>query len=632
MDNLLNAIRNKYLNATGAERDLLTLIKDKDITQAQTLMQNRDTEVLQAIQEYNPELHRIMRKADKMRKGQEPYRTEKLPRARQKYINEVELFFLLGNPIRWKKVNNEGSDEAFEAYNQFLQDTRFNVSMRKAKRIAGAETECAKLYHIYRDENFQPQVKVVVICKSKGYTLRPLFDLYENLIAFGYGYYLKEGTSTIEHFDIQTPDTIYRCKRGSLNWEVIATPNPTGKINVIYYRQDKAWGGLNPRIDREEDIDSKISDTNNYFADPIAAATGDVVDFLKGRADKPGKMIRMTGADSKFEYINPPTSSAKLYHIYRDENFQPQVKVVVICKSKGYTLRPLFDLYENLIAFGYGYYLKEGTSTIEHFDIQTPDTIYRCKRGSLNWEVIATPNPTGKINVIYYRQDKAWGGLNPRIDREEDIDSKISDTNNYFADPIAAATGDVVDFLKGRADKPGKMIRMTGADSKFEYINPPTSSETQQREKEDLAQSILFDTFTPEFTPEKMAGLGTLSGEAIKRAMVLGYIKRENNKEIYDIAVDREKNLILAIMMNVTHIHLRPDLAALKIEHEFAEPFNEDVTARWAAIGRAVQDGVMSLEKGVELMGTADDVTAEIERIKQAKAEASMNNIIEPTF
>ena len=123
IDNLLNAIRNKYLNAAGAERDLLTLIKDKDITHAQTLMQNRDTEVMQAIGEYNPELHRIMRKADKIRKGQEPYRTEKLPRARQKYINEVELFFLLGNPIRWKKVNNEGSDEAFEAYNQFLQDT-----------------------------------------------------------------------------------------------------------------------------------------------------------------------------------------------------------------------------------------------------------------------------------------------------------------------------------------------------------------------------------------------------------------------------------------------------------------------------------------------------------------------------
>lgn len=451
IDNIINAIRNKYLNASGVERDLISLIKDKDITQAKTLMQNRDIEVMQAIREYNPELHHIMRKADKIRKGQEPYRTEKLPRARQKYINEVELFFLLGNPIRWKKVNNEGSDEAFEAYNQFLQDTRFDVSMRQAKRIAGSETECAKLYHIYRDEKFQPQVKVVVICKSNGYTLRPLFDQYSNLIAFGYGYYLKEGTSTVEHFDIQTSDAIYHCKRG-----------------------------------------------------PVA------------------------------------------------------------------------------------------------------------------WQVTAKPNPTGKINIIYYKQNKAWSGLNPRIDREEDIDSKIADTNNYFADPIAAATSDVVDFLKGRADKPGKMIQMSGENSKFEYINPPTSSETQQREKEDLARSILFDTFTPEFTPEKMSGLGTLSGEAIKRAMVLGYIKREINKEIYDIAVDREKNLILSIMRNVTHIHMRSELAVLKIEHEFAEPFNEDVTARWTAIGRAVQDGIMSLEKGVELMGTADDVTAEIKRIKQA--------------
>ena len=188
--------------------------------------------------------------------------------------------------------------------------------------------------------------------------------------------------------------------------------------------------------------------------------------------------------------------------------------------------------------------------------------------------------------------------------------------------PIAAATSDVIDFLKGRADRPGKMIQMSGDNSKFEYINPPTSSETQQREKEDLAQSILFDTFTPEFTPEKMAGLGTLSGEAIKR---------ENNKEIYDIAVDREKNLILAIMMNVTHIHLRSELAALRIEHEFAEPFNEDVTARWTAIGRAVQDGVMSLEKGVELMGTADDVTAEIDRIKQAEAKPHKNQARNPT-
>lgn len=465
VDDLFNLIRNKYLNAAGTERDLLTLINDRDISQARSLMQNRDEEVIKAMREYDADLHPIMKKANKPRKGREPYHTEKLPRERQRYINEVELFFLLANNIQWKNESKENLDEAYNAYADFLKYTRFNTTMRQAKRIAGSETECAKLYRIYRNEDGQPDVQVVILAKSKGYTLRPLFDQYENLIAFGYGYYLKEGKETVEHFDIETPDYIYRCKRGAIDWSV----------------------------------------------EPVR-------------------------------------------------------------------------------------------------------------------------NPTGKINVIYYRQEKAWGKMTPRINREEDIDSKIGDTNNYFADPIAAATGDVVDFLKDRADKPGKMIRMSGEGSRFEYINPPTSSETQQKEKEDLAKSILFDTFTPEFTPENMVGLGTLSGEAIKRAMVLGYIKRDNLKEIYDIAVDREKNLILAIMMNVTHIHLRADLAKLKITHEFAEPFSEDITARWGAIGSALQNGVLSLEKAVELMGTTDDVNEEIRRIKQAEAERMMSSAVEPSF
>lgn len=39
--------------------------------------------------------------------------------------------------------------------------------------------------------------------------------------------------------------------------------------------------------------------------------------------------------------------------------------------------------------------------------------------------------------------------------------------------------------------------------------------------------------------------MGTLSGEAMKRAMALGYMKRDNLKEIYDIAVDRAKTSFL---------------------------------------------------------------------------------------
>lgn len=461
LDRLFTFFQNKTLNALGVERDLMELIKAKDISRAMSLMEDHDVEVSKALCEYNPKSHAVMGRRDKTRKGQEDYRTEKLPRTRQRYINEVELFFLLGNPIKWKVSDESGDADAFSAYKQFLREIRFDSKMRQAKRLAGAETQSAKLYHIYRDE-----------------------------------------------------------------------------------------------------------------------ATG-----------------------------------------------LPWVKIVVLSKSNGYTLRPMFDQYGNLLAFGCGYYLKEGAGTVEHFDIHTPTFIFRGRKAKIGWDVTPVLNPTGKINIIYYKQNTAWDGLQPRIDREESIDSKTADTNNYFADPMFIATAEVIKSLP-KADSPGKGIKLSSKDDRFEYLNPPMSSETRQQEKSDLKESILFDTFTPEFTPEKMVGLGTLSGEAIKRAMVLGYIKRDNRKEIYDELVDREKNLILAIMMNVTHIHMRDKLATLKIEHEFSEPFNEDITARWQSIGKAYADGVLSLEESVKLMGVADNYQEEIERIRQMK-EASATSIYE---
>jgi hypothetical protein len=454
---IFNLLRNKTLNSLGVERDLMRLIQDKDISQVQTLLQNRDMDVIEAMEEYNPETHRVNKRKDKQRKNKEPYKVEKLPRTRQRYINEVELFFLLGNPIKWKN-DVKGTDEAFKAYNAFLQDTRFHTTMRQAKRLAGSETESAKIYHIY-DDNGKPGVKVLVISKSKGYTLRPLFDQYENLIAFGYGYNLKEGGRTIEHFDIETPAYIFRCKKANIGWEVIPLENPTGKINVIYYKQDKAWHGTQPRCDREEHIDSKAADTNNYFADPKLKATADVIQSL-AEADTAGEVIQMNSKDN----------------------------------------------------------------------------------------------------------------------------------------------------------------------SSVEYLVPPEYSSMKDSEKKDLNNSILFDSFTPDFSFENMKGMGTLSGEALKRAMTLGYIKRDNLKEIYDILVDREKNLILAIMMNVTHIHLREQLAKMNITHEFAEPFNEDKEKIWASIGKLYSDGIISLDLAVNMLALTDAPQKEIEQIKNEKLD-SINNV-----
>ena len=455
--NIINSIfhmfQNSVLNSLGVERSLLELIQAADIDQAKALMQDRDLEVREAIKEYNPESHDVNRRANKFRNGKEPYYTEKLPRGRQRYINEVELFFLLGQPIIWKATSDD-TDNAFRAYSQFLKETRFNSSMREAKRRAGAETECAKIYHIYKEDG-EARVKVKVISHSTGYTLRPLFDQWDNLVAFGYGYYLNENGSNVEHFDIETPGFIYRCKLGRFGWEVTPVVNPTGKINVIYYRQEKAWAGVQRRIDREEYVDSKAADTNNYFADPKLKATADVLENMTG------------------------------------------------------------------------------------------------------------------------------GG-----------------TNNV-----------------------GEVIQLTDKErSSIEYLSPPEYSSMKDSEKKDLAQSILFDTFTPDFSYENMKGLGTLSGEAMRRAMALGYMKRDNLKETYDELVDREKNLILAIMMNVTHIEMREELSRLIVEHEFAEPFAEDKDKNINTVATLYDSGLVSLPTAVEMLSLTDKPEEEIRRILDEKS------------
>lgn len=137
--------RNLTLNALGVERSIFERLEDNDVDSVVNMMEQHDFDVDNAISEYNPQTHKVMSREDKWVKGEKPYRTEKLARTRQRYINEVELFFLLGNPVMWKKT--EGDDEAFELYKKYLKDIYFNTKLRQCKRLAGAETESGFVFN-----------------------------------------------------------------------------------------------------------------------------------------------------------------------------------------------------------------------------------------------------------------------------------------------------------------------------------------------------------------------------------------------------------------------------------------------------------------------------------------------------
>lgn len=439
--------RNLSFMATETEKDIHDLLEKKDVGKVLNMMEEHDIEVDNAISEYNPQTHKVMRREDKWVKGEKPYKTEKLPRTRQQYINEVELFFLFGSPLLWKKI--KGEDEAFELFKQYLKDIYFNSKIRQCKRLAGAETESALVFHFYQE-----------------------------------------------------------------NGELKAIP-------------------------------------------------------------------------------------------------------VVIARSEKYKMRVLFDQYKRMQAFAFGYTIVKGSKSVECWDILTADFNYHCERVFLGWIVNQHPNPTGRINGVYFHQQKAWAGAEPRMEREELLDSKVGDTNNYFADPIAAATTDVIASVP-KIDKPGKLIQLTGSKSKFEYINPPQNSEIRKGEKEDLAQSILFDTFTPDMSPELMKSIGTLTSVGIKRALTLGYIKRANRMEIYEELIGRLSHVIIGVLMAL-HPEMYTKLKNLEVGFEFAEPFEDDKKDKWKTIAELYNQGVLSLELAVQMLAFTDAPAEEIEKIRVAK-------------
>ena len=453
LENIATLFKNKTLNAFGVERDFLTLLSDGDVSRAIGMMSDYDSDVDQCIMEYYPEKHIVTARPNKIRENKTPYITEKLTRKRQAFINEVALFFLLNNKIKFICKSREQKDrDAYKIFCEFIEDSHFNTSMRQVKRLAGAETEAAKLYHIYRNE-----------------------------------------------------------------------------------------------------------DDNNV-----------------------------------------------------------QCRIVVLARSTGYKLRSLIDQYGEMKAFAYGYKTKENGRTVEHWDIQTKDWLFYTVKNQLGWNVETRPNPTGKINIVYYRQNKEWNGVQNLCDREESVQSRLADNNNYFSDPIAKVSADILMMQEDEPHSVGKMIQVQGDQSVLEYINPPQVAGGWTDEKNDLKSAILTDSFTPDFSYEGIKGYGTLTGAALRNAMTIGYIKRSLNLEVYEIGVAREVSVIKSFLAIV---HPEYDWANLRIDFEFADPFTDDKQTLWSAIGQAKANGIISEQTAIEIANFTDDTDAELQRIKEAQRE-----------
>lgn len=459
---ILDFFTNQINRIVGRKQEFDELLAAEDISAIKSSMRTRGEMAIEAMKEYETTAHEVNRREPKIitdKKGNIKRREQrwKLPVPYPVYINEVALVFLYGRPVKWFQISDQ-TDNAFAKFQEVIKRTRFDSKIRQCKRLAGAETESAMLFRVFKDDNGQPDVQIRVLAKSKNDEIYYKFDNYENLIAMAWGYYVAEkNNEAVYHFDIYTPDIIYRCTKKSLGWDVEKEINLIGKIPIILFQQEKEWKGVENLIHREEMIASRTADTNDYFADPIAIMAADII---KNMPDK-----------------------------------------------------------------------KEEAKTLI--------------------------------------------------------------TNNG-----------------------------EGVDKAMKYVTWDNAPQSKKDELEWLQTQILSKSFTPNITLDTLKSISQLSAKALRTVMMLADIKAAKHKEVHDELLDRTASLITAIIGNVLDVSLAGECENLQVQHEFQEPFGEDISDDLDDIIKAVDAGILSTETGIERNPLVKDVTRERERIMQEKKEA----------
>lgn len=413
---------------------------------------------------------------------------------------------------------------------------------------------------------------------------------------------LKEYTTT-EHKITKRPDKMITDKKGNfLKFE------PTWKLPIPYpvYINEIALVFIYGRPVRWMQLSEGTDDAFKAY-----------LDFIKESHfnSKIRQCKRLAGAE---------TESAMLFRCYRNEDGSSACQIRVLARSKGDEIFTMFDQYENLIAFAWGYYLKDDKEgAVYHFDVYTKKVIYHCTKKSIGWDVVEETNFVGKIPVIYFRQEKEWDGVEALIDREENIASGTADTNDYFADPISIMSAELIKNMPEKRER-GKMLVTNdkeGVDKVAKYLTWDSAPESKKQELEWLQLNILQKSFTPNITTDSLKALSQLSAKALKTVMMLADIKASKRKETHDEMLERTSSLIIAIIGNVLDVSLSDQCNNLMIGHEFQEPFGDDVSDYLDNVIKALDAGIMSTETGIELNPLVKDPYRELERLASESKE-----------
>lgn len=355
------------------------------------------------------------------------------------------------------------------------------------------------------------------------------------------------------------------------------------------------------------------------------------------------KFARVVLSETKGTIIFYPVTKNKV--IGADEKGQPltrkeselKVKILSTPKDDNVTSEfyPHFDEDNDMDAFIHKYNITVDGRVCECAKIYTEQEIITAVSNNGMWEVRKDPNLFRKIPVVYAEVDQPdWEDVVRLIDAYEMRISRMSDTNDYFGDPMLKTYG--LSNLPSK-DTVGKELNFsmeidpdtgTSYHGDAEYLAWQQSIDSQKEELATERHEIFSGASCPDLSFDNLVTIGDLSGVAREFMTIDAKIKATEQMEIFGPVVQRCISIVTAGMAYISHVKYEKQLLANYFEASFGSILPKNLKEELENL---------SLANGGKPFNATETITArspyttgnpqeETSKMKQEEQETAKNN------
>ena len=358
------------------------------------------------------------------------------------------------------------------------------------------------------------------------------------------------------------------------------------------------------------------------------------------------KMIESILDDNKMEYLDKQIARIMMselecaecwYFVKNTKRIGKTVpKFTLRCNiwaaSKGDELFPMFNAFGDMIAFARKYELMEEDKKIEHYDVYTNDFEYSYAKREGEWvleplfdaetyEPIPNPNPNiiKKVKIIYHSQPKAeWDDVGAMISRIEESVSNHADMNDYFGAPILTVEGEVRGWSK--KGEQGRILELM-KDARANYLALNAPPESIKMEQENLKNSIMDLSQTPDISFKAMSGMGTIAQFTMKAFFMDAHMAVSKKEEVFGLGLRRRINLIKSCIALLIDTSFSAVVDSVRIKPVITPYLPQNDTEIIENLTVAKAGGIMSAETCVEQNPLVENSETELKRLAADEAK-----------